>query len=360
MKYTIPFIVFALTSSLAFSQSIQISETSSTRNNAPNQFTVAGHPVSLQNGALGHAGSSQSSALNSLTALSGVLNRSGISIYGGAGARLYSSDYTLIDDDKSAKVYVKPNGGFVVRENIANFLFYDALGNIEHSISNSTQSREGEAVSELAHDPAFKTVVLYNPLVVRNGVRGSEASVVKPNGTTDDIFHNKNRVINFLNVSDNGQFIAVVSAKAGTDDEVLVMDRFGNNFGSFTFNQNIADVRFTEDGEYVTIRSGSRVAVYSVLDGKRVGSTSFRAELHFADFIAEDNVILAVTGEKQADVLKDVELHAINIKARKIERKAYGKTLGMSGLLQVNAERTKANEYIIDGFSKSLIAKVRF
>lgn len=47
------------------------------------------------------------------------------------------------EPDPSLKAYAMPNGSVVVRENIANFLFYDSFGNIRKSISNSSQS-EGE------------------------------------------------------------------------------------------------------------------------------------------------------------------------------------------------------------------------
>ena len=361
MRYTIIFILFALTPVTAFSQSLRITESSVTKGNNSNQFNVAGHQITISNNSFGFASGNVSADLNKLTALSGVLNSSGISVFEGAGTELYSSSsYEMQSGDNSAKVYVKPDGGFIVRENIANFLFFDESGQIEQSVSNSSQSTEGESVSDLAADPAFKTVVLYNPKIVRDQIEGSRARVVKPNWTTSDIFYSGDRAIRTVRVSENGQFIAVVSYKDGEDDMVDVMDRFGNELETFDFNQSVADVVFSENGEFITIRSNSRVGVYSLLNGEREGSTSFRSALHFAEYIPEDHTIIALTADESGSVLSGIEFHAINIEARAIERQDYNGRLGITELLSLSLNRTGSNSYSLTGLSKSLNLSVSF
>ncbi len=361
MKYTIPFIVFTLVSVTAFSQSLRISESSSTRSNSVDEFTVAGHQINLNKRSLGFTSGAVSTDLNSVTALSGALGINGITVYEGSGKELYNSTaYKLQSGDNSVKVYAKPNGGFVVRENIANFLFFDESGGIEQSISNSSQSKDGESVSELAADPAFKTVVLYNPKIVRDQIEGSRARIVKPNWTTTDILYSGDRAIRFVKVSENGQLIAVVSYKDGEDDKIDVMDRFGNELETFSFNQSVADLRFSDNGEFITIRSNSRVGVYSLLDGEREGSTSFRSMLHFAEYVPEDNTIIALTADIAGSMLSEVELHAINVAARAIERQDYNGRLGISDLLSLNLERTGSNSYSLNGLSKALNLSVSF
>lgn len=361
MRYIFSFIVFALVTGTAFSQSLRISESSATRSNSANQFTVAGHQININNNAPVFSSGAVSVDLNDLTALSGILNSSGISLYEGAGKELYgSTSFKPQPDDNSVKVYVKPNGGFVVRENIANFLFFDEWGEIVQSVSNSSQSTEGESVSELAADPAFKTVVLYNPKIVRDQIEGSRARIVKSNWTTSDIFYSGDRPIRFVKVSEDGQFIAVVSYKEGEDDMIDVMDRFGNELETISFNQAVADVRFSEDGEFITVRSNSRVGIYSVLDGEREGSTSFRSTLHFAEYVPQDNTIIALTGDESGSVLSGIEFHAINIEARAIERQDYNSNLGISELLSLNLKRTGSNSYSLTGLSKALNLSVSF
>jgi hypothetical protein len=358
MKYSILVTVFALVSTSAFSQ-LQVSESTASRNNSTSQFMVAGHKVAINNNSLGFA-SGISNDINRLTSLSGALNASGVSLYEGSGTPLFTGSYNVQGGDNSVKVYVKPNGGFVVRENIANFLFYDAAGKVKQSISNSSQSTEGESISELAADPAYKTVVLYNPKIVMDGKEGSSAKVLKRNGSTPNIFYSSDRAISLVKVSKDGQFIAIVSVQDGTDGQVDVTDRFGNKLGAFSFNQNIADVKFSTDGEYITIRSASRVGVYSLLSGEREGSTSFRSDLHFAQFVPEDNVIVALTADESGSVLTDIELHTINIEARAIERQEYSGSLGKTDLLSIELERTGANRYTLTGLSKALNLSVSF
>lgn len=353
MRNFILFILFVLSSHLGYAQSITISEHSSTANNNKNEFLVAGHQVSIDN-------TSDSFSLNKVTAISASLSNKGVTVFSGNGNRLFTSGYKAVSDDESVKVYVKPNGGFIIRENIANFLFYDTRGKIKQSVSNSSQSTEGESISELAADPAYKTVVIYNPKIVRNGVEGSRARVVKNNWATRDVFYSSDRAIRSVKVSDNGQYIAIITYKSGTDDEVRVTDRFGNELGTFTFNQNIADVIISDNGEHVTIRSNSRVGVYSMLNGEREGSTSFRSMLQFAKYVPQDETIIAVTADRAGSVLSNVEIHAINLTARSIERQGYSGELGVSELVPVELKRTSSFRYLISGFSKSLSVNVQF
>lgn len=295
--------------------------------------------------------------VNALTALSGILSQEGVTVFSGNQSKLTVGDYSP-DDDSSLKLYVKANGAFVLRENIANFLFYGADGKIDQSVSNSSQSRDGESISELAADPAFKTVVLYNPKIVRGAKEGSRAQLVWQNGTTSNIWYSENRVIQFVKVSDNGQFVAIASSQSGADDEVTITDRFGNQLNTFTFDQDVVDINFSGNGRYVTLRSNGRVAVYSTVDGDRVGSTSFRSTLHFATYLPEDNTIIALTGDESGDVLNAVEVHAVNISARSIERTSYNGSLGMTEALPVQLTRKSANNYVLTGFSKILNLRI--
>lgn len=342
-----------VTSSALLAQSIQISEVSSTANNNVDEFLVAGHKVHIDK-------APDIFSISEITAISSVLNASGVTVNAGNGNPLFTSKYQAASDDNSVKVYVKPNGSFIVRENIANFLFYNSTGNIQQSVSNSSQSPEGESVSELAADPAFKTVVLYNPKIIRNGVEGSRARVVKKNWTTRDVFYSSERAIRLVKVSENGQYIAVVSFKPGTDDEVKITDRFGNELGTFSFNQNIVDVIISDDGEYITIRSNSRVGVYSLINGEREGSTSFRSMLHYAEFIAQDETIVAVTADESGSVLSNIEMHAINIAERSIERQEYGGELGITQYIPVDLTRNGRLNYTLTGLSKSLTLDISF
>ncbi|WP_142454717.1 hypothetical protein [Gracilimonas mengyeensis] len=357
-------LVFSLFISFAwfqgFAQSVQISEVQQTAD-AGNQFELADASFTLERGAPSFvAGGSYSADINVASGLSiAALGTGNIQLYGTNGTVLQSRDYDFQPDDSSIEVYAKPDGGFVLRENIANFLFFDSFGEISNSISNSSQSTEGEAISELAADPMFETIVLYNPVIVRDGVEGSRASVVKPNGITQNIFNSQDRAIRFVEVSEDGQFIGVVTYLSGTDDIITLLDRNGNELNSFSLNQDISDFRVSKDGRYLTLRSDSRVAVFSVTSGERMGSTSIRSgSIYFADYVPEEATIIALSAERSGDFLNDVQFHAINLEERSLERKEYGLALGISDAVPLRLNRSNAGNYVLTGLSTTLALNV--
>lgn len=275
------------------------------------------------------------------------------------GKILQTAKYAIPDQaDPSLKAYVLPNGSVIVRENIANFLFYDSFGIVQRSVSNSTQSEGGEAISELAMDPMGKTVVLYNPKVVSGGETGSRAQKVSISGSPVNLFYSQDRILSHVHVSVNGAFIAFVSAKSGTDDEVQLMDRFGNILTTISFDQEVKGVTFSENGLYATIYSGGRVASYEIRSGDRVGSTSVRnTSVLFAAFSPADQTIIVITGNGSS-TYSNLELRAVNIEARKIAtREISGSIMETS---QPNLRRNSRNSFTIEGYDKTLTVRASF
>ena len=274
------------------------------------------------------------------------------------GSELISVTYTQPGSPSSLKAYLLAGGGFIVRENIANFLIYDSFGNVLKSISNSTQSEEGEAISELAMDDFGKTIVVFNPKIIQDGVIGSRAKIIDNKRVPFDVFYSEDRVLSVVQVSANGEFIAFASTKFGTDDEVQLMDRFGNILNTISFDQDVKGVTFSENGLYVTIFSGGRAAVYQVCSGERVGSTSFRStSVIFADYSHADKTIVGLTGNGNS-TLSNIQLHAINVLARKIARQGFDGTLSING--QIKMGRTGKDRYLVTGLDRQLNLRVSF
>ncbi len=110
-----------------------------------------------------------------------------------SGNVINSGEFNRVGDDPSFKIYPLQNGSYIVRENIANFVLFDSFGSVIRPISNSSQSEDGEKISELAMDPMGKTIVLYNPQI-RNGTkRDSQAKIVGLEGADRDVFYRKIR-----------------------------------------------------------------------------------------------------------------------------------------------------------------------
>ena len=360
MRYFILFIVIVITSTLSVAQSLTVSESSATARNGIDQYMIAGYQIAIDDNDLAFAGNAASSSVNNLTAIAAILQSASVNVHAGNGDELFSTPFNLKSDDSSAKIYAKLNGGFIIRENIANFLFYNSLGNVKQSISNSSQSTEGESISELASDPAFKTVVLYNPKVVSGRVEGSRAKVVNIDLTTTDIYYSSSRAIRTVKVSDNGQFIAIATYSPGTDDLVIITDRFGNDLSEISFDQSVEDVVISDDGSFVTIRSNGRMGVYSVIEGERNGSASFRSRLLFAEYMPKDKTVIALTANRSGSLLTDVEVHAINVAARAIQRQSFNGRLSMTDLIPIKLSRKGVNSYTLSGLNKTFDLNVRF
>jgi hypothetical protein len=308
-----------------FAQSIQISEASSTNNYLKASSSENKIQITEQNGS--------------------VIN---------------SGDYNKIPNDPSFKIYPLQNGSYIVRENVANFVLFDSFGSVIRPISNSTQSKDGEKISELATDPMGKTIVLYNPQVRNGSKRGSQAKVIGLDSEAN-IFYKEDREIKAVRVAESGEFIAIASNKDGAENEVTVMDRFGNEIRVIPFDQEVKGLNLYGSGSTLTVYSGGRVAVYNVLNGERLGSSSFRgAPLQFANYSGSDQTIVGLTGDLNGTTLSNIEVRIINVAARKIASQEYGGTLQVDDLDKISLERRGRFNYVIQGMSKDLRLNAQF
>lgn len=262
------------------------------------------------------------------------------------------------EPDPSLQAYVMPNGSVVVRENIANFLFYDSYGNIRKSISNSSQSEGGEAISEFASDVNGKTKVIYNPKIIRSGKTGSRAKFVLSNLEVFDVFSSMDRAIQRVDVSANGELVAITTMNVGTDDQVTILDQFGNMLTTIEFDQDVKGVSFSNNGLFVTIYSGGRAAAFEIRSNERVGSTSFRnTSVIYANYSPEDKIIVAITGSGMS-TFSDLQAHTVNVSARKIARKDVEGT--MKQLHQIVLERTGKGRYTLLGLDSIINLRAQF
>ncbi len=288
----------------------------------------------------------------------GIVDADGVSILDG-NETIQNGSYTMPGEpDPSIKIYPLANGGAILRENIANFLFYDNFGRIQKTISNSTQSEGGEAISEVAHDPNAKTVVLYNPKIMSDGNTGSRAKLITGSSVPVDIYYSGNRALRTVVVSDNGELIALASMSDGTDDQVQILDRFGNNLGEIEFDQDVKGVSFSENGLFITVYSGGRAAAYEIRSKERVGSTSFRnTSLLYANYSPNDRSIVAVTGSGN-ESFTELEGHVVNISARQIARADISGSVNT--IHQPRLTRTGSGRYQITGFNQTLTMRASF
>ena len=267
-------------------------------------------------------------------------------------------------DDPSLAIYPLNSGAALIRNNIANFTLYNSLGTIVSSGSGSSQSEEGESISEVAMDANGKTILIYVPKIKQNGggAVGSKANLLLDNNSTESIFYSDSREIAYGGVSDNGQFVVLITAAAGTDDRVRIMDRYGNDLNTITTDEDLSAAELTSDGRFIMVRSSSRVLVFSTMGGERLGSTSFRSTLLTARYFPEEGIILGITGNRvqNTEVASEIEFHAIHIERREIARRELDGGLGVSPKIGLILERTGAGRYRMLGASKVITLHASF
>ncbi len=106
---------------------------------------------------------------------------------------------------------------------------------------------------------------------------------------------------------------------------------------------------FILEGEQLLTKSRS---------GERVGSTSFRnTSVIFAAYDPVDKIIIGLTGSGSSTI-SDIQLHSVNVEARKIAREDYNGSLEIKG--QIKIVRTGSSSYTLTGLDKKLDLRASF
>ena len=193
---------------------------------------------------------------------------------------------------------------------------------------------------------------------MQDGIIGSHAELMAKNGNPVDIFFSMDRALRIVQMSSNGECIALSRTKVGSSDEVMILDRFGNDLGEIEFNQDVKGVSFSENGLFVTIFSRGRAAVFEIESRERIGSTSFRnTSLLYANYSTRDKIIVAITGSGK-EVFTDLEEHIVDIEARKIARKDIDGTI--TQIHKPRLHRIGSGRHELKGFDQTFAFRARF
>jgi len=370
---TLRILIFILFPSLVLGQSIELSISPETSNNNPSTFTLQNGKVTITETNIRFAKSGNSVGTYKAFGISpdktlvGVLKRksgnSDMLLYDSEGERLNTYSGSQIGaNDPSLAIFPFNNGSLLLRENITNFTFYDTLGEIKKSVSNSSGSEDGETISEVVMSRNAKTIVIYTPKIKRDGQLGSQAQAMNTSGEFNNIFFSKNRYLKNVSISSDGNMVVAITAKSGTDDRVLIMDKFGNELNTISTDENLKGASLSADLGYLTLYSGRRVMVYNTLSGERLGATSVRTPLFLADYFPEDNILLMLAGDYSEDVgmMRGAEFQAVDLEKREITSQEFSGTLGFSKALMSRFVRTSGDTYRLEGANKQIEIETNF
>lgn len=356
---------------MVVAQSLNLSASSETADHNTSTFLLDEGSISINSGSLEFLSSGKtvsdfkglgiSPDFSKVSVLKWSGEKGEIQMFNSAGDLLNAYSTITLADESSFGVYPFNNGNLLLRDKISNFTFYDTFGEIAKSVSSSSQSKGGQKISEVAMSPNAETLVIYNPQVKRKGELGSSA-MVKQGDDFKDIYFSSDRYLKNVTVSDDGDIIVLITAKDGTDDQVIIMDRFGNELNTITTEEDLKGASLSKDAEYITLYSGGRVMVFTTVDGESQGATSFRSSIFLADYFPEDNLILALTGSysERSGIMNNVEFRAINLKKRAIESNKFPGAVGFHTAMTPKFVRTSADHYKLMGGSKQIEIEVNF
>lgn len=365
MKY--PKIAFIFLFSLILSTSLQarqltIQAVSEHSSNSQNQYPLDGGVLESDRGyyTIGESGifNPESWSISHQNQKAGFLETRDQSVYltifETSGNKIVDRQLDFFDvNDETLKLYLFDDGSSVTRDNVANFTFFDPDGELIYSVSNGSQSSEGEKESELAADAYGKTVVLYNPIINYGESMGSRAKVVYGENDQHVFFRDESSQILQVKVSESGSYITLLTGD-GANYGVYIFDRFGNELNQFSFDDEQKGVSISEDAQFVTVYSGGRTQVLDALSGQRVGSTSSRSPVIYSRYFEEDDVILVFGGVQEGNRIDRPAMSAIHIGQRQILREEINESLSIYDFDRLGITRLQSNSYRIDGLNRSL------
>ncbi len=291
-----------------------------------------------------------------------LLNRGGVELtsYNAEGRVLINKMLEFFEpSDNTVEAYQFENGRIILRDNVANFSFLNPRGEVAYTQSNSSGSTGGEQESKLAADPSGNTVVLYNPVIAYNVQTGSRAQLVYGARNASEFFRSRSEEIKQVRISDDGSFITLIT-DAGSDDNVSIFDRFGNEIFHITTDENLIGATLHHTGSFITLYSSGRAQVYEIPGGERLGSASSRTSLLYADYDPGSETIIALGGTLESRRIREPEIMAVSISRREIAREEIPFDLSVLDLSRLDISSSGPQIYDISGLNRPLRVSVQF
>lgn len=284
------------------------------------------------------------------------------SLIDGRGEILNDREMEYVNSsDNTLDLYVFNDGRVITRDNVSNFTFLDIEGEELYSHSNLSGSADGEVASELVADPSGKTVLLYIPRINYGNREGSMVRRVDGEKELTELFGSRERQIRSVDISDDGSFLLIVTTAPGTNDQVHLMDRFGNELTTFDSDEDLEGGTVSVQANHVTLYSSNRVQVYRIGDQERVGSSTIRQPVVYATYSEEDEQILLLSGrQNRSGELQEGEVQAIHLGRRAIARTSLSGDLSFLDRNQIRIQRIGANRFEVLGMNRPFEISTNF
>lgn len=220
-------------------------------------------------------------------------------------------------DDPSLRLLMLPDGRYSIIDGDVTFSMGHLLGAPTYTASTLGGSLTPGAPAFIAANASGSTILVIQPSIITQGRdgSGSRISLLTNEGTLKPVFSDSRRQVLGVRVSEDGLWITFVTSVEGIangeQDQAVLMDRFGNIVAEFSPGSSLTGATLSNDAKYLTAYSRSRVLVYEISSGKRVGSVSTRSPVLGSMFDAE---------ERRVVVLSEGEVQAVDLTRSKIAR----------------------------------------
>lgn len=354
-------------------QSLDVSATSTTAGNGSSVFSLTdGSTVELESREIRFPDSGLSTDFlavgispdrSVISLLDNAEGKAQLTLLNAKGDTL--NEYTSISlgpNDPSLSVYPTNAGHLLLRNNITNFTFHDESGEIDTDISNGNTTEQGETISELVTNSSHETFILYTSKIKTDDKVGSKVQLIGTDDQLQHIFRSTDRYIKDLKLSDDGNMVTIVTADDETDDQVIVMDKYGNEINTITSDEELIGANLAEDGKHLTLFSDNRIQVYNLLNGENIGSTSQQQPVFKANFFPEDDILLIFSGDyaSSSGNLNNIEVKAVDLARRDLVSDTFSGTLNFHEAFTPEIKRISSKEYQLEGANKELRIDVAF
>lgn len=283
-----------------------------------------------------------------------------LSLFDPGGQKLLTQSLEFFDPaDETLKIYPINDGRTVLRDNVANFTFLSPKGETLYSVSNSSQSADGERESRLAADDQGGTIVLYNPVISYGSTTGSRAKIVYAENHERLFFNSMEMEIQDLKISSNGAFISLL-ATGGGESVVLIYDRFGNELYRYETTDTLRGVNLSPKGDYITKFTSGRVQVFKTISGEVAGSSSSRGSVVDAHYFPEDETIIMLGGSISGLSILEPTVTAVHLGRRQIVREDIQVSVASYDPANIRFNRETEGQYLIKGLNKYLQVIAQF
>jgi hypothetical protein len=367
MKLLFLFLAISLASSTTFSQSITVTPVQAHAdhdgNTFPTQtstFTVSNNQYLFGSAQIIQPASWAISERKNKLAFLKKREFLDLHSYTEEGQLLIKKEIEFFDPgDETIQVYQFDDGRVATRDNVANFTFFDPKGNRIYSVSNISDSVDGEQASRMASDKYGKTIVLYNPVIAYGSETGSRASIIIGDLDRQAFFEDYQREIKQLHVQKEGAFIVLIATE-DTGEELFVFDRFGNELFRHQPEDELRGFDLTENGEYLTTFTSNRMQVYNTQTGERLGSASSQSSILYAAYHPDDEMIVAFGGSVQGQSISNPSITAVHLTRRELASEEISLSLTVLDPDYVSIIRTEPNQFTITGLNRHLDVSIQF